>query len=108
MNNSKLTTEKVNNKNNSIEIGDMISGLRRLAGLSQSELASQIQITKLALHKIEKNVNKPKDETLTKIAKYFGITVEQLKMLVDRINTNDYEKRRLTDKLFSQLIIKNE
>ncbi len=108
MNDSKLTTEKVSNENNSIEMGDMISGLRRLAGLSQSELASSVQITKLALHKIEKNISKPKDETLEKIAAYFGITVKQLRTLVDRINTNDSEKKFLTDKLFSQLIIKNK
>ena len=102
MNDSILTTEKENTPTkNTIELGDMISGLRRLSGLSQADLASNIGITKLALHKIEKNINNPKEETLKKIAKYFGITVGQLEMLTNRITSSDFEKRRLTDKLLS-------
>lgn len=96
----------INCENDSATIGDLISGLRRLAGISQSELAEKIKISKLTLLKIEKNISKPKMETLEKIAKFYGITVSQMMMLVERVNTNDSEKSELIDKLFCRLITK--
>lgn len=88
MNGNEIT----NYENSSAKIGDIISGLRRLSGLSQSELAERVGISKLSLLKIEKNASTPKIETIKKIADFYSITVGQLMMLVEWINTNNSEK----------------
>lgn len=80
-----------------------------MSAVSQSELAERIRLSKLSLLINRKNASTPKIETIKKIADFYGITVGQLMMLVELINTNDSEKSKLTDKLFCQLISrKNE
>ncbi|MCH5195907.1 MAG: helix-turn-helix transcriptional regulator [Oscillospiraceae bacterium] len=53
--------------------------LRELRGnLSQKELANRLGITKSSLAMYERNERIPRDEVKVRIAKYFGLTVQEI------------------------------
>ena len=56
-----------------------MSKLRRLRGdKTQEEVADAIGVTKSAWAMYERGERTPRDEIKVKIAKYFGVTVEEL------------------------------
>ena len=63
---------------NDYEFGNYICDLRRKAGLTQSELASQLQVTNKAVSKWENGKAKPTTQTIRKLAALFGISVDTL------------------------------
>jgi len=66
-------------QNNSQNIGDKIRQLRNKQGLTQDELARKADLPYTTLTKIETNViTKPSIQTVIKIAKGLGITIDDL------------------------------
>ena len=66
-------------QNNNETIGDKIKLLRNKQGLTQDELARKADFPYTTLAKIETNViTKPSIQTVMKIAKGLGITVDDL------------------------------
>ena len=66
-------------QNNNETIGDKIKQLRNKQGLTQDELARKSDLPYTTLTKIETNViTKPSIQTVMKIAKGFGIGVDDL------------------------------
>ena len=66
-------------QNNSQNIGDKIKQLRNKQGLTQDELARKADLPYTTLTKIETNViTKPSIQTVVKIAKGLGITIDDL------------------------------
>lgn len=56
-----------------------MSKLRRLRGnRTQEEVADAIGVTKSAWAMYERGERTPRDEIKVKIAKYFGVTIEEL------------------------------
>ncbi len=67
--------ESKNNK----QIGDKIKILRNKQGLTQDALARKCDIPYTTLTKIEANViTKPSIQTVAKIAKGFGVSIDEL------------------------------
>ncbi len=66
-------------QNNSQNIGDKIKQIRNKQGITQDELARKSEIPYTTLTKIESNViTKPTIQTVVKIAKGLGITIDEL------------------------------
>ncbi|MHB8279673.1 MAG: helix-turn-helix domain-containing protein [Candidatus Humimicrobiaceae bacterium] len=66
-------------QNNSQNIGDKIKQLRNKQGLTQDELARKADLPYTTLTKIETNViTKPSIQTVMKIAKGLGISIDDL------------------------------
>jgi len=66
-------------QNNSQNIGDKIKQIRNKQGITQDELARKSEIPYTTLTKIESNViTKPTIQTVAKIAKGLGITIDEL------------------------------
>ncbi len=66
-------------QNNNETIGDKIKQLRNKQGLTQDELARKSELPYTTLTKIESNViTKPSIQTVMKIAKGLGITIDDL------------------------------
>ncbi|NCT55948.1 helix-turn-helix transcriptional regulator [bacterium] len=66
-------------QNNSETIGDKIKLLRNKQGLTQDELARKSDLPYTTLTKIETNViTKPSIQTVMKIAKGLGMTIDEL------------------------------
>ena len=66
-------------QNNNETIGDKIKQLRNKQGLTQDELARKSDLPYTTLTKIETNViTKPSIQTVTKIAKGLGISIDDL------------------------------
>lgn len=63
---------------NDYEFGNYLYELRKNAGLSQMELALQLDVTNKAVSKWENGKAKPSTETLRKLADLFGVTVDGL------------------------------
>lgn len=63
---------------NDFPFGNLLSGLRRKAGLTQRALAAQLGVTDKAVSKWENGAAKPATNTLKAIASLFGISIEQL------------------------------
>lgn len=57
---------------------DQLIALRKAAGLSQYELARQLKIGRSALGNYEMGEREPDFETTTKLADYFGVSVDFL------------------------------
>lgn len=60
-------------------LGELVRGLRKSAGLTQSELADAIGIARSTLATIETGADLPGRETLLALADYFQISVDQLR-----------------------------
>ncbi len=66
-------------QNISQNIGDKIKQIRNKQGITQDELARKSEIPYTTLTKIESNViTKPTIQTVAKIAKGLGITIDEL------------------------------
>lgn len=66
-------------QNNNETIGDKIKQLRNKRGLTQDELARKADLPYTTLTKIETNViTKPSIQTVVKIAKGLGISLDEL------------------------------
>lgn len=57
---------------------------RKLKNLSQEELAEKLQLTKSAISNYECGLRQPDNQTIIKIASFFGITVDYLLGLEDK------------------------
>ena len=65
--------------NNQVSIGDKIKKIRNKQGITQDELARRADLPYTTLTKIESNViTKPTIQTVVKIAKGLGITIDVL------------------------------
>ena len=61
------------------EIGDKIRAIRNKKGLTQDALAKKADLPYTTLTKIESNViTKPSIQTVTKIAKGLGVSIDEL------------------------------
>jgi len=56
----------------------IFKGLREGSGLSQTELARELGVSKSNVNKWELGIRKPDAENLYKLAKYFDVTMEYL------------------------------
>ena len=61
---------------NDYEFGNYLYDLRKKAGLSQNELAWQLNVTNKAVSKWENGKCKPSTETLRKLAAVYGVSVD--------------------------------
>ena len=60
------------------KVNHMIKRLRQDKGINQEQLAGQLHVTRQAVSNWETGKTQPDIETLTKIAEYFGVSVEYL------------------------------
>jgi putative transcriptional regulator len=58
-----------------------VQELRKAAGLSQTELADRVNVTRQTISSIENNEYKPGVELSLKIARVFGLIVEEVFIL---------------------------
>lgn len=61
-----------------MNIGNNISALRKEKGITQEELANEIGVSAQAVSKWENDSSCPDVSLLTKIADFFGVTVDEL------------------------------
>jgi len=59
-------------------MGEIISTLRREKGMTQKELADMLNITDKAVSKWERDIACPDTQTIPKLAKILGISVDEL------------------------------
>ena len=60
------------------KVNTMIKLLRTEKGINQEQLAEQLHVTRQAVSSWETGKTQPDIETLTRMAEYFGVSVEQL------------------------------
>lgn len=77
-------------------IGQIIKGLRKKNGLTQSKLAEIIHVSDKTVSKWELGLSVPESDILMKLSEYFNVSVEDLikgnkKILI----TNDIKKKRI-------------
>lgn len=60
------------------KVNTMIKLLRTEKGMNQEQLAEQLHVTRQAVSSWETGKTQPDIETLTRIAEFFGVSVEQL------------------------------
>lgn len=86
---NKIKKEEVIDMN----IGNNISALRKQKGITQEELANVLGVSAQAVSKWENNSSCPDVALLTKIADYFGVTVDALlRSNEDEINSAQQPK----------------
>lgn len=59
-------------------LGERIKIERTKKGVSQAALGELLQLTQQAVGRWEKNLSEPDSRALTKMAHYFGVTVDEL------------------------------
>jgi transcriptional regulator with XRE-family HTH domain len=87
-----------------ITLGDKIKKIREERGLSQKEVASSVDIDRGQYSRIETNKVEPTLSTLEKVAKAFGIDVEdffkkEASLTVDSFDKTLVEKVKIIDEL---------
>ena len=96
--------------------GARIATLRRKAGLSQAELASQLQISASAMGMYEQGRREPSGQMLVALARILGVTTDYLltgtpapdqvesiqQMLLDRVTSADRRLEKRPDRPFSR------
>ena len=97
-------------------LGARIAALRREAGLSQAELASQLQISASAMGMYEQGRREPSGQILVALARILGVTTDYLltgtpapeqvesiqQMLLDRVTSADRRLEKRPDRPFSR------
>ena len=97
-------------------MGARIAALRREAGLSQAELASQLQISASAMGMYEQGRREPSGQMLVALARILGVTTDYLltgtpapdqvesiqQMLLDRVTSADRRLEKRPDRPFSR------
>ena len=97
-------------------IGARIAALRKKSGLSQAELARQLQCSASAVGMYEQGRREPSAEMLVRMARVFGVSVDYLltgmpgreetatldAMLRDRITSADRRLEQRTSRPFSR------
>ena len=97
-------------------LGARIAALRRGAGLSQAELAGQLQISASAMGMYEQGRREPSAQMLVALARVLGVSTDYLltgipapdqrdqlqQMLLDRITSADRRLEGRTDRPFSR------
>jgi transcriptional regulator with XRE-family HTH domain len=73
-------------------IGDRIAQLRKKAELSQTELANNINASREAIGKYERDEATPSVDTAKKIADYFDVTIDHL---VNNDTKASYDKKTI-------------
>jgi len=59
-------------------MGELISALRKEKGMTQKELADQLNITDKAVSKWERNVSSPDISTIPHLAELLGVSTDEL------------------------------
>ena len=97
-------------------LGARIAALRREAGLSQAELASQLQISASAMGMYEQGRREPSGQMLVALARILGVTTDYLltgtpapeqvesiqQLLLDRVTSADRRLEKRPDRPFSR------
>lgn len=82
-----------------INLSEKIKALRKEKGISQEKLADYLGVSFQAVSKWENDNTCPDISLLPEIARFFGITVDEL-LQVEKLNEkelySDYERRRRT------------
>ena len=69
-------------------MGDVIAALRKEKGMTQKDLADQLNITDKAVSKWERNVACPDTALIPKLAEILGISIEELMSAKPQQNQN--------------------
>lgn len=97
--------------------GTRVAALRKAAGLSQSQLASQLNISNSAVGMYEQNRREPSLQIVADIADFFDVSTDYLltgkvtnaseeqiisNLLLDRVNAADQQLQCRSDRPFSR------
>lgn len=107
-NNSKrknlyLIRSKRGEYNLCILIGDVLKGVRKCSGLTQSEFAKEINVSQSYISKLEKNEISPNVELLDLYAKFFDVEPE-LFLKFRNLKDKDSLATKIRIALFKKLI----
>ena len=86
-----------------MEFNEKLQELRKQKGLTQEELAEQLYVSRTAISKWESGRGYPNIESLKAIAKFFGVTVDNL-LSTDEVLTIAEEDSKQQQKRFRDLM----
>ena len=85
----------MNQKQTDITTGKQIRYLRTQSGMTQEELAGELNVTRQALSNWERDVNEPDLNTLKKICFLFGVHMDDFaKEVITKMETCEKKEKR--------------
>ena len=85
-------------QNNANSVGKMLSKLRTDKGLTQEQLAKELNVTDKAISKWETEKGNPSQDFLPAIAKFFGVSIDYLMSNNPTVELSDLAKQSLKNK----------
>lgn len=86
-------------------LSDKLYSLRKKSGLSQEQLAEQLNVSRQAISKWESGHSTPESEKLLIISEYFNVSIDYLMKEEDTtININSYSSNENTKKKLGLII----
>ena len=82
--------------------GNILRALRKERGLTQNQLANELQFTRSTIANYEQGNRLPQIETLSKLADYFGVSIDYL---LGRSTIRSLEHHIITSEYFMALIL---
>ena len=76
-------------------MGDVIASIRKEKGMTQKELADQLNITDKAVSKWERSLSSPDIRTIKKLAEVFDVSIEELMGEVAETAENENKTKNL-------------
>ena len=80
-----------------MDIGNRINQLRKLAGMTQEQLAEKLNVSRQTVSKWEAGTTLPDLESIIKIVKIFHVSLDDLLLEGDNSSADDTEKITLQD-----------
>lgn len=90
---------------NNLKIGKKILKLRKEKGMSQSDLAEQIDVSVKTISKWETGATIPSIDDLNKIAKKFDVSLDDLVMDNKKMVKDSNEKNKSHNKTFDLILV---
>ena len=92
----------MNQKQTDITTGKQIRHLRTQSGMTQEELAGELNVTRQALSNWERDVNEPDLNTLKKICFLFGVHMDDFaKEVITKMETYEKKEKRQFNKVMA-------
>ena len=89
----------MNQEQTELTTGKQIRQLRTQAGMTQEELAGELNVTRQALSNWERDVNEPDFNTLKKLCFLFGVRMDDLaKEVITKMEAYEKKERRQFNK----------
>ena len=86
-------------------LSEKLYTLRKKSGLSQEQLAEQLNVSRQAISKWESGTSTPESDKLIAISQYFNVSLDYLKIRLKQNKENPHKRKTIHKSLWVSLLV---